>query len=754
MFHPRGFVQPGYFRCVVESLEGRMHFTISPIADAPRQVVDLQPDWLFFNGDIAGAEAAAIDDAQWAPVDLPHTWNAKDGQDGGDNYRRGVGWYRKSFAVPEDFAERQLFLRFDGASLVADVFIDGNFIGRHEGGFAAFTFDVTEHLSPGATNLIAVKVNNADNRDIAPISGPDVVHTGPDFTIFGGLYRGVSLVATEKLHVTLTDNSSPGVYLKQVRVTDELADVDVWTKVRNDAAADSNVTVTSDILDQEGNLVHRLIDTRLIPAGAEVQFSQDVTILQPRLWNGTLDPYMYDVVVQISDGQATTDVVTQPLGLRYFRVDPAQGFFLNGQPYALNGVNLHQDRLDKGWAVSPEDVAEDIALVDEMGANAIRLVHYQHAETTYDLLDQYGIAVWTEAPLNFDETDTAAFRLNLKRQLRELIRQNYNHPSILFWGLFNALEDNALSNAIVAELNDLAHVEDPSRKTIGAAVQRVPMNSKIHRQTDVIAVNDYSGWYRGDAESFGRFGDWVNTFRRSYRHRALGVAEFGAGANPSHHAQDPKTIDQYGPFHPEEYQNIFHESHLRQIKERPSLFGVFVFNMFDFAADDRDEGGIAGRNDKGLITYSRETKKDAFFLYKANWGEEPVVYITSRRARNLAGKLVDVKVYSNLPAIELFVNGQSLGVQEGDEIGVFEWKGVRLRSGANTVTASGAFGDEIITDSVGWGSSGTSAAQAASSDTFPTTPPPSAFSWGPASTAALLTDDESDADDSSRAALL
>ena len=693
----------------VEALESRCLLSASPALDPgedPRTVVNLEQDWRFKKSNPTGAQNTSFDDASWGVVDLPHTWNATDAQNGGDNYYRGVGWYRKEIDVPSSFSGRQTFVKFDGASLVTDLYVNGTRVGQHKGAFAAFTFDVTNFLRPGRENLIAVKVNNANNYGVAPIMGGDVTLGGADFNLYGGLYRGVSLIATDKLHVTLTDFGAPGVYLKQTNVSNSSATVQALTKVKNDGTSGRNVTVTADVLDAGGNLVKQFSSTKSVAAGATVEFTPSGTISNPRLWNGTRDPYLYTVEVRVKDAGTgeVEDALAQPLGLRYFRVDPDDGFFLNGQYLDLHGVNYHQDRLNQGWATSDANKEQDVGLMREMGVNFVRMSHYQQAEETYDLLDERGIITWSEIPYVYDERDTTAFFDNIKAQLKEMIRQNYNHPSVMFWGLFNGVEWDAASSKLLPQLNDLAHAEDPSRLTTGATVTRAGRDSPVNFVTDVIGYNNYFGWYRGELDDFGPYAD---DFHRRYPDQPFGVSEYGAGGSIRQHAENPTDVEATGgQFHPEEYQNLFHEAQWRQMKDRDFLWSKNVFAMFDFAVDRRDEGDTAGRNDKGLVTYDRATRKDAFYFYKSNWTDTPTVYITSRRFVDRPDNTTDVKIYSNLDSVTLKVNGQTIGTSGGDSVNVFEWSDVRLRGGANTIEAVGTRNGQTVTDTVTWNAPG------------------------------------------------
>jgi beta-galactosidase len=669
----------------LEPLEGRVL-----LSHSPRTVISLDPSWQFLRADAAGAEGVSFDDSSWGTVDLPHTWNNLDGQDGGNNYYRGVGWYRKHYTVPAELAGQELFLKFDGASLVTDLYVNGTFVGEHQGGFAAFAWDVTPYLTAGADNVLAVKVNNAYSPNIAPLSG--------DFTSDGGLYRHVNLIATNPLHVSVTDYASPGVYLQQTNVSAASADLQVTTKLQNDSATPRNVTVEADVLDATGALVTTLTSTVAVDAGAGMDVMQNTTLQNPHLWNGRSDPYLYSVNVSVidADTMTTTDAVTQPLGLRFYRVDPANGFFLNGQYLDLHGVDFHQDRINKGWAISDADQTEDVGLIRDIGATFVRLSHYQHPALTYDLLDRSGIVAWSEIPLVNGATNSQAFFDNAKQQLVVMIRQNYNHPSVCFWGMYNEIPDNTTTRNLVGQLVQLAHAEDPTRPTTAAT--DMGDNATINYEPDVVGFNQYFGWYYGNANDFG---PWADNIHRTHPGQAIGISEYGAGASIYQHEQNPAEPANAGPWHPEEYQDLFHEAYWQQLEARPFLWAKTVWNMFDFASDGRNEGDTPGRNDKGLVTYDRQTKKDAFYWYKANWSSDPVLYITSRRFINRPTNVVEVKVYSNLDQVELTVNGVSLGTLTSTNH-IFKWTNVSLAPGANAIEVSGMQGGNPYSDAVTW----------------------------------------------------
>ena len=436
--------------------------TIYTPPTAPRADVDLSPGWKFIRSDVSGASAVTFNDAAWTSLDLPHTWNNLDGQDGPDssgnaNYYRGIGWYRRHYTVPATMAGQRLYLDFKGANIVTDVYFNGTLVGEHQGGFAAFRYDVTSLAHVGADNVIAVKVNNAFNASVAPLNA--------DFTFFGGLYRPVHFLATDPLAINPLDYASSGIFLKQTNVSAASATVAATVELANGNAAGKTATVYAVVVDASNTIVQVLTTSQSVGGASTAEAVMTSQLATPHLWNGRADPYMYQVYVEVRDGGRVTDVLGQPLGLRAFAVDPNAGFSLNGQYLDLHGVNKHQDRLNKGWAISDADVDEDMGLVMSIGATAIRLCHYQHSQHTYDAADRDGLVVWAEVP-NVDYiTNSTAFTNNAKQQLTELIRQNYNHPSIVFWSVANEITVDAGpdTNALLTTLLSLAQTEDATR---------------------------------------------------------------------------------------------------------------------------------------------------------------------------------------------------------------------------------------------------------------------------------------------------
>jgi beta-galactosidase len=668
------------------------------VAAAPAQVrqqADLDANWRFVRSDVAGAEAKTFNDAAWTGVTVPHTWNAQDGQDGGNNYYRGIGWYRRHYTPATSLAGKRLWLQFDGVNAVADVWVNGVYLGNHKGGYATFRFDATDALVLGGDNVIAVKVDNAANPDVAPLSA--------DYTFFGGIYRNVSLVAVDKLGVRMGDYGASGVYLRQRSVTAASATVEVTTKAWNNNSAAKHVKLRTSVTNAAGAQVAATTTaSRTVAAATGFDTVQTLAVPSPHRWQGTGDPYLYQASVEVidADSGAVTDVVTQPLGLRAYAVDANTGVSLNGRHVDVHGVNAHQDRLGKGWAVTPADQTSDFDLMDEMGVNALRTAHYQQSQHVYDLADQRGYLVWAEIPMVNNVTDSAAFKANVQQQLYELIRQNFNHPSIMFWGIGNEQHNNdTLTNGILDALAGIVKSEDSGRFSTYAS--NLGDTDALSGHTDVSAYNRYYGWYNLPDTGPGK---WADALHAKDPARKVGLSEYGAGASINQHQENPPPPVTTSKFHPEEYQDIVLENSWKQISTRPFLWGTFVWNMFDFAIDSRSEGDTNGRNDKRLVTYDRATKKDAFYWYKANWTTTPFVYLTSRRWTARTDKATTVKVYGDVDSVSVSINGVALPAKtSGDHI--YSWP-VTLSSGTNVVAVTGTRGGQTYTDTATWVVSG------------------------------------------------
>lgn len=638
---------------------------------AQRQDILLNNDWNFrFSHQVQkGTEVR---------VDLPHTWNAQDALSGKIDYKRGIGNYEKNLFIRPEWKGKRLFIRFEGVNNIADVFINRRHIGEHRGGYGAFIFEITGKVEYGKENSILVRVNNGEQLDIMPLVG--------DFNFYGGIYRDVHLLITDETCISPLDYASPGVRLIQDSVSHRYAKVRAIVDLSNGSSGNQEVELNVRLLDGQRVVKEGTKNVNL--SGNEVM-QQELTfeIDQPHLWNGRQDPFLYQAEVTLFRNGQMVDRVTQPLGLRFYRIDSDKGFFLNGKHLPLKGGCRHQDRSEVGNALRPQHHEEDAALMLEMGVNAVRLAHYPQATYFYDLMDKNGIIVWAEIPFvgpgGYNDkgfVDLPAFRANGKEQLKELIRQHYNHPSICVWGLFNELTelgDNPVE--YIKELNVLAHQEDTTRPTTSASNQMGDLNFI----TDAIAWNRYDGWYGGTPADLGK---WLDRMHKDHPEICIAISEYGAGAS-IYHQQDSlvKTVPTSW-WHPENWQTYYHIENWKTISSRPYVWGSFVWNMFDFGAAHRTEGDRPGINDKGLVTFDRKVRKDAFYFYKANWNrEEPMLYLTGKRNTVRTQRLQTITAFTNLSGAELFVNGKSYGKAIPDSYAILEWKNVELEPGENEI---------------------------------------------------------------------
>ena len=630
-------------------------------------------------------------------VDLPHTWNAQDALSGKQDYYRGMGNYTKTLFVKPEWKGKRLFIRFEGVNTIANLFVNDVHIGEHRGGYGAFVYELTDCVKYGAKNTLHVKVNNALQLDIMPLLG--------DFNFYGGIYRDVNLIVTDPINISLTDYASPGVYLMQNKVTKKQADVNAKVLVSNALQTAAPVQVNVKVWNGDKLVIEENKQVTAAPT-TTTTVELPLTIKNPRLWNGRQDPFIYRAEITLTANGKVLDRSIQPLGLRFYHVDAEEGFFLNGEHLKLQGVCRHQDRAEVGNALRPQHHEEDAAIMLEMGTNAVRLAHYPQASYFYDLMDTNGLVVWAEIPfigpggyLDRGFNDIASFKENGKEQLKELIRQHYNHPSICFWGLFNELKthgDNPI--AYIKELDALSKTEDPTRPTTAASFSHFA--DDINKITDVIAWNQYFGWYGGSPSDMGK---WADKTHKAFPQYKMGISEYGAGASIYHQQDSVKAGKATGWWHPENFQTFYHIGNWQAIAERPFIWGSFIWNLFDFGAAHRTEGDRPGINDKGLVTFDRKVRKDAFYFYKANWNnEDQFIYIANRRHTQRTLVQTDVMVFSNLPEVELFVNGISVGKQKPDNYATFAWKGVSLSNGDNTVEARSTSKKIKESDTVRW----------------------------------------------------
>ncbi len=596
-----------------------------------RKITVLKEGWFFGKSREAQGEA----------VTLPHTWNAADGQDGGNDYYRGTCWYRRRLTAEETAGER-VFLEFQGAAHTCEVFLNGEKLAHHEGGYSAFRVELSGKLTeqdgetPVQGDLLEVSVSNEENDRVYPQKA--------DFTFYGGLYREVRLIAVPAEHFELLKDGTPGIKVtplvdldkRQARIT-----VETWQT----GAGEVTVTAAG--------------QTKTVLPDACGHASAEFSIENVHLWEGLEDPYLYTAEAKLPSG----DQVSARFGCRVFACDPKKGFFLNGRSYPLRGVSRHQDLKGKGNALSYEDHKADMEIIRELGANTLRLAHYQHAQEFYDLCDENGIVVWAEIPYITMHMQNG--RENTISQMRELIIQCYNHPSIAVWGLSNEITAASPVNEDLLEnhrlLNDLCHRLDPTRLTTMANVFMLEIDSPILEIPDINSYNLYFGWYLGELEQNEEFFD---EYHAKYPDRVIGFSEYGADANPAYHSSRPEKGD-----YTEDYQALYHEHMLQMIEARPWLWATHVWNLFDFAADGRDEGGKHGENQKGLVTFDRSLRKDAFYLYKAAWNHsEPFVHLCGRRYANRCEEETEIKVYSNQEEVSLYMDGELVGCEKGKTV--------------------------------------------------------------------------------------
>jgi beta-galactosidase len=664
---------------------------------AARVDTDLAQDWKFIKQDVE----ATAPDGNWDAVTIPHTWNNLDAQKGvhgnpslKDGYFRGACWYARTLEVPAAWQGRRVFIRFEAASIVADVYLNGESIGGHRGAFTAFCFELTSHLKFGQANELRVRVDNANQPDVPPLSG--------DFNMDGGIYRPVKLIVTDALCITPLDFASPGVYETIKSLDDQHASVEIKSLVSNGGTTEQSPQVETVIKDADGAVVVQQMQTETIAAGQTVPATEVLEIPSPHRWNGRKDPYLYSVTVRIHRGNDVVDEVVQPLGLRTVAITQEQGFLLNGKPYPIHGVSRHQDRRDQGWALSAADHQQDAGLILDMGATAVRNTHYPQSGTWHDLADHSGLLMWDEVSLVRTINDTPEFTTNSELEAREMILQLYNHPSIAFWGLFNELGNlpTPPPETMLKSLKAVVLELDASRLIVAATDH---LNKAYNLIADWTCYNTYPGWY-GVSVTPGPDGI-ISEFSKEIGRRTA-LSEYGAGGNPFQHQAGP-IIWRGGkmagnPFHPEEYQAAVHEADYAQIVVNTNLWGSFIWTMFDFASATKQEGGTTGINDKGMVTQDRAVKKDVYFFYQANWSDVPMLYITSRRFTERTNAITDVKIYSNAREVELLVNGNSQGKRNDGTNGVFLWPDVHLSPGQNQLAARAERDGKNLSDSCVW----------------------------------------------------
>ncbi len=618
-----------------------------PCKAQERSVKPLNKGWLFILAD----DYKNMPDSLWQEVTIPHTWNNRDIQSG-EKVRYGTAWYKRSLTLRDGDEKKECFLKFDGAGQYAEVYVNGKYVGEHLGGYSAFLFNITRFLKYDTVNEILVKVNNELNNSYPKDNFL--------FGIYGGLYRDVSLITTGKIHIALSDCASPGIFVYQEKVNRDTAVLKIVTELKNETDRKRVITVKNRLVSHDGKTIaENKLQYQLFPGGI-VPVTSYLQIKNPHLWNGKKDPYLYLLETSLWENGNLIDKTVQKTGIRFFYIDPEKGFVLNGKPYRLYGVCRHQEWQDKGNALLPAQQKRDMELIGEIGATSIRLAHYQQAQIIYSAADSMGILVWAEIPFVNGYKEGADG--NALQQLEELIKQNFNHPSIFVWGVNNeVIKNNVVTKPVnlTVKLHNLAKTLDPGRYTVAASNLWWIYDHPIHYLTDLQAFNQYTGWYGGKPSELK---NWIDNFHIKKPDIRFAVSEYGAGGNILQQTPDvSKTPKPTGQFFPEGYQTYYHEVTYSAIEKSPFIWASYVWNMFDFAVPEWNRGGIKGRNHKGLVTYDRKTKKDAFYWYKANWSNQPVLYITGRRNDTVADDKKVFSVYSNIGVPELFINGKSYG---------------------------------------------------------------------------------------------
>lgn len=669
-----------------------------------REVTPFNNGWEFKKGPFPtdAMQTAARWNADWEQVNVPHTWNADDMQKKTNSFYAGVAYYRKHYVFPESLEGKRLFLRFEGVGACAEVYVNGYLVGTHKGAYSAFVCEIGSQVRLGEENEIVVKADNAARPDVIPVN-----HAL--FGVYGGIYRPVWLIVTEPCNIVVNDCASPGVYITQKNVSKQSADVSVRVKLDNATLAPAALELENAIYTREGKLVkvHRQ-SFELTPQGVQ-NYVSDFKISHPHLWQGREDPYLYKVVSRLKQDGQVIDEVIQPLGLRKYEAVAGKGFFLNGKKYPMYGVTRHQDWWGMGSALTNREHDFDLEQIMEVGATTVRFAHYQQSDYIYSRCDTLGLIIWAEIP--FVNRVTGQEWDNVHQQMRELIRQSFNHPSIYVWGIHNEVyHPHGYTAALTQSVHDLCKLEDPDRYTVavnGYGHAEHPVNGN----TDIQGMNRYFGWYEKKIQDIK---PWIEKMEKEYPWQRLMLTEYGADANIEHQTELLGDALNWGSdFYPETFQTKTHEYQWGVISQHPYILASYLWNMFDFAVPQWKRGGVDARNMKGLITFDRKIRKDAFYWYKANWSKEPVLYLTQRRNTERERRETSVTVYSNLGTPRVFLNGRELdGVRKGYTDVHYIFDQVTLAEERNVLRAVIVSDGKEYTDEIVWNYNGEHVRQA------------------------------------------
>lgn len=659
-----------------------------------REVTAFNDGWEFKKGPFSDEpmKSASQWNGNWEKVRIPHTWNAQDMQLKTNSFYAGEAYYRKKYHFPREMQGKRVYLRFEGVGSCAEVYVNGYLVGTHKGAYSAFACEISGQVKYGEDNEIIVKADNRARPDVIPVN-----HSL--FGVYGGIYRPVWLVVTEPCNIVVTDYASPGVYITQKNVSAKSAEVSVKVKLDNATLASVPLVLENAIYDRNGRLVKKQArDVELTPQGVQ-SYTTDFSLRNPHLWQGREDPYLYKVVSRLMQDGRVIDEVVQPLGLRRYEIVAGKGFYLNGKKYPMYGVTRHQDWWGLGSALTNREHDADLAAIMDVGATTVRFAHYQQSDYLYSRCDTLGLIIWAEIP--FVNRVTGQEWENAHRQMRELVRQSFNHPSIYIWGMHNEVyHPHGYTAALTQSLHDLCKTEDPDRYTVavnGYGHAEHPVN----QNTDVQGMNRYFGWYEKKIQDIL---PWVEKMEKEYPWQKLMLTEYGADANIGHQTEYLGDALNWGkPFYPETFQTKTHEYQWSVIAAHPYIIASYLWNMFDFAVPMWERGGIPARNLKGLITFDRKTKKDSYFWYKANWSKDPVLYLTQRRNTDREKKETSVTVYSNIGTPKVYLNGTELtGIRKGYTDVHYVFDKVTLNQGKNSLKAVVVYSGKEYTDELEW----------------------------------------------------